>query len=153
MNTVAKAFGCQLMWECSASWMTDVYGKYVFIGLKSQTELAQYTAEVMQRKLLKAKTEFSKTLMKYTPRAYKSTQLNGFCLGWVNEVSKTVHAFALDEETKQMITDHVEEKTIGKAKNRVQRYSTAGYQAGLEAGSGESIHRPMGAQQNLMIGA
>ena len=154
MATVADAFGCKLMWIPSYSWSRDVYGRFTFIGLKSQIELAQYTAEVMQRKLMKARAAFAKTINPAASRAFKSSQLDGFCLGWTIEVKKTVHAFALAEETKQMIAEYVEEKSTGEAKTKAKTYGAAGYDAGREAGAGESIHRPMGANAaNLMIGA
>jgi hypothetical protein len=154
MATVADAFGCKLLWIPSYSWSSDVYGRYTFIGLKSQIELAQYTAEVMQRKLMKSRAAFAKSLPSSASRAFKSAQLDGFCLGWTVEVKKTVHAFALSKETEQMITEYVKEKSTGKAKSSSKQYGTSGMAAGREAGANESIHRPMGQRAaNLMIGA
>jgi len=154
MATVADAFGCKLMWIPSYSWSENVYGRFTFIGLKSQIELAQYTAEVMQRKLMKARSEFAKTLPSSASRAFKSAQLDGFCLGWTLEVKKTVHAFALNEETRLMIESYAQEKSSGTAKTKDKQYGATGMAAGREAGAGESIHRPMGQRAaNLMIGA
>ena len=154
MTTVANAFGCKLMWAPSYSWSVDIYGRYTFIGLKSQIELAQYTAEVMQRKLLKAKSVFAKTLAPHMSRATKTAQLDGFCMGWIIEVQKTVHAFALNEETRLMIEEFIQEKSTGKAKQKQKSFGASGFAAGKEAGAGESIHRPMGARvADLMIGA
>lgn len=154
INTVAKAFGCRLMWTQSRSWATDVYGSFTLVGLKTQTELAQYTCEVMQRKLIKARGEFVTAMGPSVNRAYKTAQANGFCMGWIESVSKTVHDFALNTEVVLMIKTYISEHSGGKksAAKNVQ-IGSSGFAAGREAGAGESIHRPMGKNNDqLMIG-
>jgi hypothetical protein len=155
MSTVAKAFGCKLMWRHARSWMKDPFGAYIFIGLKSQVELAQYTAEVMQRKLLKARAEFTKTLTNpYMSRQNKTVQIDGFCTGWVRTIGKTVHEFAVADDVKALIEQKADPAGESKqADVKKKQLGSAGYHAGQEAAAGESIHRPMGAAaKNLMIG-
>lgn len=143
LNLVAKAFGCKLLWTKSSSYSVDVYGRYVLIGLKAQVQLAQYTAEVMQRKLIKARGTFTNSLPSYLSRGEKTVQADGFCHGWVMAISKTVHEFALNGETKELIDGRVNELSTGQAKVQKRRAGTVGLNAGLEAGSSESIHRPV----------
>ena len=155
MNIVADSFGCKLMWRASSSYYADVFGTYIFIGMKSQVELAQYTAEVMQRKLLKARAAFTKTLSPFMSRQTKTMQIDGFCLGWCNEIRKTVHKFALTEEIEKLIEEKINPNgaETKQAKVKDKRIGAAGYSAGFEAAKGESIHRPMGQTAgNLMIG-
>lgn len=151
LNTIAKAFGCKLLWTSSSSYSSDVYGRYVLIGLKAQVQLAQYTADVLQRKLIKARGVFVNNLPTYLSRGEKTIQADGFCHGWVSSVSKTVHEFALSDETKQLIEDRVQEMSTGQAKVQQRRAGSMGLSAGIEAGSSESIHRPMGSNTHLKL--
>lgn len=155
LNLVAKAFGCRLLWTRSSSWRSgaDIYGKYTIIGLKHQVELAQYTAQVMQRKLIKARAEFVNKLPGYMNRGTKTVEADGFCHGWVQSVGKTVHAFALSEEMTKVIDDAVAARRHGTAKVQQRAAGQFGFHAGREAGSNESINRPMQQKAgNLMIG-
>lgn len=145
LNTVAKAFGCSLMWRDSSSYSQNVFGCYTLVGLKSQVQLAQYTADVMQRKLMKARAEFLKTVPHYYYRQEKTAAGDGFCHGWVMAVKKTVHEFAMPDETKRLIKEHLDTETEGRdAKKPQERQCDAdGLRAGYEAGQAESIHRPL----------
>ena len=147
LNVVAKAFGCKLLWTKSSSYSVDVYGRYVLIGLKAQVQLAQYTADVLQRKLIKARGNFTNSLPSYLGRGEKTVQADGFCLGWVVAISKTVHEFTLNDETKQLIDGRVEELSTGEAKVKERRAGTMGLDAGYKAVASESIHRPVGDRQ------
>ena len=153
LNLVAKAFGCRLLWMESSSYSPDVYGRYVLIGLKTQTELAQYTADVLQRKLIKARAAFVTGLPGYMNRGEKTVEADGFCHGWVKAIGATVHEFALTPETKALIDGRVNELSKGRASVQRRQAGSMGLNAGYAAGSNESIHRPVGARQNLMLGA
>jgi len=155
LNLVAKAFGCRLLWTRSSSWRSgaDIYGKCTIIGLKHQVELAQYTAQVMQRKLVKARAEFVNSLSSRLTRGAKTVEADGFCHGWVEAISKTVHAFALSKEMEKVIDDAVSARSAGKAKVQQRQAGQFGYGAGHQAGSGESINRPLNErQQHLRLG-
>lgn len=152
LHTVAKAFGCKLLWMRSSSYNVDVFGRYILIGLKAQVQLAQYTADVMQRKLIKARGQFTTNLPSYLGRGEKTVQADGFCHGWVMAVSKTVHEFALNDETKQLIDNRVKElSSAGEAKVQRRQAGAMGLNAGFEAGQSESIHRPMGNSTHLKL--
>jgi hypothetical protein len=156
VHTVASAFGCSIMWRASRSWASDVYGRYILVGSTSQVELAQYTCIVMLRKLIKARAEFVRDIGPYSSREYKSKAADSFCKGWIATIRKTVSEFALDDNTKVLIENHIKDRNPegGKAKVKGRELSTAGYLHGQEAAKGESINRPMNAAAgNLMIGA
>jgi hypothetical protein len=147
LNLVAKAFGCKLLWTKSSSSSVDAYGRYVLIGLKVQVQLASYTADVLQRKLIKARGKFVNELSPYMTRGQKTVQADGFCHGWVMAISKTVHEFALNDETKELIDACVSGLSDGPAEVQERRAGTMGLNAGFEAGSSESIHRPVGDRE------
>jgi len=154
LATVGKAFGCKLMWISSHSSRAGlgdaVYGTFIYIGLKTQVELAQYTAEVMTRKLIKARSQFVSHLV--GSRAGKVREADGFCHGWVLAVAKTIHAFALTKETEELIDEVKHEITQGRKEDPQQRKAgSLGLQHGMLAGQGESIHQPVGERDNLRI--
>lgn len=151
LNTVARSFGCKLLWLSSSSYSSSVYGKYILIGLKTQVQLAQYTADVLQRKVVKARSEFVKTLPTWYSRGSKTLEADGFCHGWVEAISRTVHEFALNDDTKALIQSEFESQSVGEAKVQHRAAGTNGLRAGFESGSGESIHRPMGNETFLKI--
>ena len=151
VNTVARAFGCQLLWSKSFSDCSDPWGRYILIGLKSQVELASYTLEVLQRRLIKSRNSFVGGLSEYMSRREKTFEADGFCHGWVQAVSKTVIDFALTEIQTQLIKDRAEEISSGTAKVRRRNVGTMGLQAGYNEGSGESIHRPVGRESHPML--
>lgn len=143
IQLIARAFGCKLLWLRSSSYSTDVYGRYTLIGLKAQVQLAQYTCEVLQRRLLKARNNFVQTLPAYYYRRDKTRQADGFCHGWVDAISRTVHDFALPEATQQLIEAELASQTTGEAKVQERPGMAAGYEAGREQGADESIHSPV----------
>lgn len=144
---VGKAFGCKMMWDSGYP-----YGHFIYIGLKQQVTLAEYTFMVMQRKLMRGRAEFVAGLPTFN-RATKTVEADGYCKGWVSAVSKTVHAFALTKETEAMIDEVKDRRSAGKEQEVQERQAgTHGLRAGFEAGTAESIHRPMAEQKRTMIG-
>ena len=152
---VGKAFGCKLIWTTSNSHRQGaaVFGRYTLVGLKSQVQLAHYTCEVLQRKLMKARAEFVGNLPPLG-RSRKTLEADGFCHGWVQAVRRTVSDFALDDGTRTLIEDAVKERTGGgMVKVQKRKAGDYGFNAGHEAGSSESIHRPVAEQERLRITA
>lgn len=147
MTMIAGAFGCKIMWLRGFSGVA--FGRYELIGLKSQIEIAQYTCEVMQRKLLKARGEYVNSL--YTSRGAKTKAADAFCHGWVTAVSKTVSKFANPEGVDELINETLQDMTNGnKADVQERKGDRASLMAGLAAGAGESIHRPMNTREEQL---
>jgi hypothetical protein len=148
MNIVRDAFGCDLIWIPGSSYgdnCNETYGRYNFVGHKSQVPIAVYTATVLVRKLAKARRQYIQENFTGWPRAAVSVQGNGFCEGWVNEIEKTVIRFARPEAVTQAIMVY-KEHHFGKLKTGKAKKSPAsilGVLAGRKAAEGESLHRPM----------
>jgi hypothetical protein len=154
VKTIAKAFGCQVMWKASISHAADNYARFVLIGLKQQVEIAVYVCVVMQRRLVKSRREFISPFSKRGTTSKKdlTTIADSFCIGWVHEVEKTVMEFALGEDAKTAIQSYIDKKgTNGKAKTRDQSISREAMARGQEAGKNVTLHRPVGAEFNLAI--
>lgn len=151
INLVAKAFGCKLLWLKSNSYSADVYGRYTLVGLKGQVELAQYTCEVLQRKLVAARAKFVNHLPNYLGRKAKTMEADGFCHGWTQAISRTVHEFTLNEEQAKLLETYVDERSTGKAGVQSREVGSYGLEAGRAAGANESLHRPVNGRQQAYL--
>lgn len=153
---IGRAFGCKLIWTKSNSYQqgVEVFGCYTLVGLKQQVQLAHYTCEVMQRKLIKARNQFVSSLHDGLSRQRKILEADGFCHGWVNAVRRTVTEFALDADTERLIDEAVTAETGGREeKTQARKAGNYGFTAGHKAGSDESIHRPVAEQERLRLTA
>lgn len=155
IKMIAQAFGCRVIWTRSSSYSENVYGQYTLIGLSSQVQLCAYTCDVMQRKLVKAKNEFVRSLPEYYMRAHKVVESDGFAKGWVEAVRKTVVEFAQTTEVKALIDEYtnITFPSLSKLKPQNRKAGLSGYNNGVSVGVGESIQRPINEQSRLKIGA
>ena len=92
-------------------------GSFIFVGPKSQVELASYTAQVLIRKCKRARESWIKTTFDLIPsthgkRAMKTRLGDQFARGWVAEISKVVKAFAISSETQRAITAYLDDKSL-----------------------------------------
>lgn len=72
MKLVADAFGCHLLWirgNSHASTAEHVFGKWVIVGLATQVPIAEYAAQVLMRKLVKARAAHVASLPEWYARA------------------------------------------------------------------------------------
>src|SRR3546814_18612712 len=100
MNTLAKAFGLRVLWSASRSHYHEVFGTWVLIGLKTQLKLAEYTAEVLIRQLIKQRNEYIRDLPLHYGRLEKDSEGEGYALGYVAAVKEMVKEFYGNEELK-----------------------------------------------------
>jgi len=157
LSCVASAFGCDLLWV--AGWSDarraeEVYGRYRFVGPKTQVAVAVHTGVVLVRRLAKARAEYIKSQTDFwMDRQQKSALANGFCDGWVDEIFLKVVDFAQPDETKQAIKLYKQKKlnVYGKLKLQNQVTNDLGYHDGRDAAKGESLHRPMDGKTSLKL--
>lgn len=96
-NAVADSFGCNVLFARGLA-MCNVDGVYRFMGVGAAGEVASYTFSVLARKLLAARTEYTKTaLARY--RKNKVAAADQFCDGWVRAVARAVPA-ALGDDSR-----------------------------------------------------
>jgi hypothetical protein len=153
---VGRAFACRVLWQPGASYKRDYWGRYIFVGHKDYTVLAEFAAVSMLRQLVKAKNKRNKELNdEGCPKRMLSAALNGFCWGWVNEVGRKVEAFAKDTspEFRKIVEDFCAEQTEGReAKGRRGAVDLDAMLDGAEAARAVEIHRPMtGAEPQRQI--
>lgn len=154
---VAKCFGCRLLvkrkiYKFGAKKKNS--GAYIFIGLRHQSEIAAYTAEVLIRKCKSARQKFLSENFKGASVGVKGAKAeitrlgDRFAEGWVISIEKLVVAFANPPEVQEAIDRHLNELSPG---SEAPARSTTGFNAahkfaiqkGFQAAQGESIHKPM----------
>lgn len=152
IKTVCRAFGCAEMWEKSHSNRANPYGRWIIIGMKSQVQVAEYTISVLLRQMVKGRARFVSSISPGHSREYISTEANGWCMGWVITISKTVHEFANPEGVQNEIDRLFESRAGGKVKNMSGRnQGFRGAMAGQEDGKKVSLHRPMNETKHKML--
>lgn len=161
---VGRAFGCQMMVqrmlrETSRRPVNE--GRYVYVGLKHQAELAAYTTAVLIRKCKKARQTWISDLSKQMDDEHmvisrgKLTRMgDAFAEGWVHRIGKLVTKFANPEGVDEAIDRHIKQQIKGGVaplrsipKDKVDNALRMAAAHGAEAAKEESLHRPMGTEK------
>lgn len=82
---------------------------------------------------------------------FVTCKADGFCHGWTQAISRTVHEFALNEEQAKLLESYVEERSRGKAGVQSRKVGRYGFEAGHVAGANESLHRPVNGSQQAYL--
>jgi hypothetical protein len=164
--TVGKAFGCKLMVSRfvpkegvklpKGSRGVFNEGGFIFVGLKSQVEIAAYTAQVLVRKCQRARSQWIHDKLSgisSRPGGKKLVTAMGdeFALGWVAQIQRLVHDFAHPPEIDSAIDQYIESAATTGAPDAQTRHTRTENEraialarlAGMAAAKGESLHRPV----------
>lgn len=105
-NAVADAFQCVVLFVPglrTSGWK--------FIGVDVSPEIAQFSFDVLFRKLRSSRTEYIKTRLKRCKQGTKIARADMFCRGWVTAVHREVRRFAkADEQTQDKIKLYQDDK-------------------------------------------
>ncbi len=126
--------------------VSDLSYAFNFYGPKDRALLAAYAFEVCFRAMNSGWTQY----LRENPRmkGLKGAR-SGFLIGWIETVRHTVTDFALTDEEKQKLDDHVAGRDMVKA-NKTQIYGKT-LDAGREAAEDFRLHRPI-TPDRLKIG-
>ena len=149
IHICSRAFGCERFLSHGNG------GQVVFLGVGGRAELAAYAYEVLLRQLKQARRMFMKTeLSRVRIQKNKTYRADMFCQGWVDTVCSTVHAFAMRDGEKELLTRYLEGRygKMGTAKLRdvkvtghAKNSGDSSYWDGRDAGAGVKIHSAVGA--------
>jgi hypothetical protein len=106
---VAKAFGCR-----SAYGATSGEGRHKahdFIGPEHRVQIASYVAEVLLRKLRRARAAYIKSLRRVRKRHAKICRADGFCSGWASAVRQKLTATQVSPEEEKALDEY--ERSLG----------------------------------------
>jgi len=112
ITSIAKAFGCQSAYgwhkghESESGYIWGWYG-HTFVGLEHRVQIACFIAEVLFRKLKKARSEYTKRLTKVRSKTNKIKRADEFCLGWVCTVVDKLNQFTNTPDEQKAIDIYV----------------------------------------------
>ena len=161
---VGDAFGCKMMVARTVATRGRVHineGRYVFVGLKQQSEIASYTASVLIRRCKAARQKWIAEQCKGlnilgVPGLKKRVTRMGdsFAEGWVCSIAKLVTDFANPPEVDAAIEQHIKAQSRGEdapmrgiSSSDVGDLEVIAARAGMHAAQGEALYRPMTGQE------
>jgi hypothetical protein len=112
---IAEAFGCRIAYGVVRHIPKNFYGNYyhdpkyghIFVGLEHRVKIASFIADVLLRKLKKARNEYMKKLNRVRTRANKIKRADRFCLGWAFTVVSKLHEFTNTPDEQLAIDAYV----------------------------------------------
>ena len=169
-SVVGRAFGCQLMLSRAPirrglkAPLND--GSYIFVGIKTQAQIASYTFDVLARKCKKARAEWIADKLEGVSEMRGGKRMatsfgDEFAMGWVYKISTVVRDFAQPDHIERAIADFIEasatkeggdENQTRKPKTDNEHIRGLARSYGMQAAQSESIHRPVNrAAANLQL--
>lgn len=156
---VGEAFGCQMMVSHTVFVKGGGHvneGRFIYVGLKQQAEVASYTATVLIRKCKVARQQWLSEnfggvgLGVKGIKAKKTRMGDMFAEGWVEAIRRLVKEFANPPEVEDAIRKHIDQVSSGNAPpmrsidpKRVGKNEYAAAALGMKAAEGERLFRPM----------
>ena len=142
VRLVGDVFHCKLMWRPGAGnsrpGIPHKYyaGAYIFIGLKTQVQIAEYTANVLLRQLRRETKDM------------RQLERNSYSEGWVAGVAGHVRTFAAPPEQEAVVSNYLDKTYTNRepAKLSSQSFGSTGLQEfsqGHQAGSQVRLLRPV----------
>lgn len=159
MGIVADAFGGSVLWTSGSSWLKykdgtkrrnpDPFGHFTLIGFKATLPLMEYTATLLLRTVVEGRRRLNSTLPRSMDRRVKTYELDGYCQGFVTEVSKKVQKMQADP----LIAEYVKDVTNGRDAKKAQARNGGlkGALAGVRDAEDFDLNRPMGHDETLML--
>jgi hypothetical protein len=155
---IATAFGCRSAYgyQGSSSNYYSYFG-YTFVGLEHRVQIASFIAEVILRKLKRARSEYMGKLTRVRLKTNKIKRADDFCLGWAATVIDKLTLFANTDEEERAIENYVDNlkwgdnlKTI--SRGAVKRSGINDYAKGRRAAEDVQIqHGVEGNSQGSLL--
>ncbi|MGX9717003.1 DUF7168 domain-containing protein [Janthinobacterium lividum] len=95
-NTVGKMYGCDIIFTNRYSLKSALHGGYTYIGGGTSAQVASYAFAVLNRQLLKARTDYTATFLKRY-RRNKVAAADEFCSVWVYAIARLCPTAALTQ--------------------------------------------------------
>jgi hypothetical protein len=131
ISNIATAFGCQLAYgwhkghESESGYICGWYG-HTFVGLEHHVQIACFIAEVLFRKLKKARNEYLKQLTRVRSKINKIKRADEFCLGWSLTVVDKLNLFTNTDDEQQAVDNYVASLKWGNNLKTISRGSVKG---------------------------
>jgi hypothetical protein len=111
IGKITIAFGCKCAYGPIKIKPRQFFGcdydfGYQFIGLEHRVKTASFIAEVLLRKVRKARTEYTKKLNRVCLRENKIKRADDFCLGWAFTVVSKLYEFTNTTDEQKAIDNY-----------------------------------------------
>jgi hypothetical protein len=145
---IGAAFGCAYFFRG-----LHASGKWVFVGLGPNAEVASYALSVLLRQLRKSRAAFIKSECKRLVPASKTRRADLFCMAWVKAATGKLHALVPREDEAKVIATYLEDRypSMGElelvnrnANRKLREKDVDAVLAGAAAGSEAQLSRGVG---------
>jgi hypothetical protein len=151
-QTVGAVFNCMIIFGSGSS-----EGRWMFIGVGTNPEVAQYAFLVLFRQLKKARAEYIKTNLKRCKQVSKTRRADQYCAGWVSAVRSVALGQFFPKNPDQAAIDAYNVKHHPKVIDcaSIDRNEKGGKRdygdtfAGYLQGQKASLHRGVGGTDEL----
>jgi hypothetical protein len=108
IQAIARGFGCRVAygWDHFGNHYTSVYS-HTFVGIEHRVKVAAFMADVLMRKLKKARRDYIKTLKRVRIRENKIKRADSFCRGWVAMIRSKINDFTNSPDEEMAIEKYV----------------------------------------------
>jgi len=159
ISSIATAFGCKNAHGLNKpkSEFDYLYWGYTFVGLEHRVKIACFVAEVLLRKMKKARKEYMGQLNRVRNRTNKIKRGDDFCLGWVWTVVDKLNQFTNTPDEQKAIDNYVAKlkwgnnlKTI--SRGTIKKSGINDFANGRRAAAGVQIqHGVEGSESGAML--
>jgi hypothetical protein len=157
-SNIAGAFGCNCAYgwtnghESESGYIFGYFG-YTFVGLEHRVQISHFIAEVLLRKLKKARSEYMKQLTRVRSKTNKIKRADEFCLGWAYTVVNKLNRFTNTQDEQKAIDNYVAKLKWGDSLKTISRGSIKNssindFENGRRAGTGVEIQNGIDGQEN-----
>jgi len=165
ISSIAEAFGCQSAYglrkgKLKESGFHDWYHTHTFVGLEHRVQIACFIAEVLLRKMKKARNDYMGKLSRTRKKSNKITRADEFCLGWVYTVVEKLNQFTNTSDEQKAIDNYVANLNWGdKLKTidhgTIKKSTINDFMNGRQAGTDVEIQHGIGGKshRSLLLGA
>ena len=121
--SIASSFGCQTAYG-GIHLKPGMYERgYIFVGIEHRVRIASFIAEVLLRKLKKARKEYMGKLSRVRIRGNKLKRADDFCFGWCSTVVSKLHTFTNTHEEEFAVDEYVSNLSWGDDLKTINRGS------------------------------
>lgn len=148
-NMIQDVFGVEWVFNTHSSHVT-------FYGLSCRAEMAAYTCDVLSRQLRCARADFLKSQNKRLKRQTKISRAENFAEGWIVAVRSKAQSMAVSQDERTLMLTYAK-RTWGQLESlsmraaREARGTSEAFGSGYREGKNANLHRPMSAQERLVI--
>ena len=147
---IAGVFGCDIIFSevINAQWTRE--GRYNFIGVGAQAQIASYAFTALRRQAAKARSDYTRAALKRCSYSAKLKRADQFSTGWVAAVRALAVKLARTDRTNEIIAAYcaMHYPNTSSVVARSRQATPLAYrdrQSGWEEGKKAQLHAGVGA--------